>query len=140
MSRPRIVIDTNVLISAAIQPRGHPAQLLELVAARAVELCVSKEVLDEYRDVFGRAKFAGLDPNRVARLLAMIAEEATLVKPANRLAESPDESDNRFYECAAAAEADYIVTGNARHFDKPYKTTRIVTVRHVLNLLASGEK
>ena len=114
--------------------------MLELVAARAVELCVSKEVLDEYHNVFGRAKFAGLDPNRVARLLAMIAEEATLVKPANRLAESPDESDNRFYECAAAAEADYIVTGNARHFDKPYKTTRIVTVRHVLNLLASGEK
>jgi putative PIN family toxin of toxin-antitoxin system len=61
MSCPRIVIDTNVLISAAIQPRGLPAQLLELVAGRAVELCVSEEVLAEYSEVFARAKFAGLD-------------------------------------------------------------------------------
>jgi putative PIN family toxin of toxin-antitoxin system len=116
MSRTRIVIDTNVIVSAAIQPRGLPARLLEFVAGRAVELCVSEEVLAEYSKVFGRAKFAGLDPHRVARLLAVIAEEATLVRPTNRLAESPDESDNRFYECAAAADADYIVTGNARQF------------------------
>jgi len=136
MSRPRIVIDTNVLISAAIQPGGLPARLLEFVAERAVELCISKEVLAEYSEVFGRAKFAGLDRRRVARLLAVIAGEATLVRPAHRLAESPDESDNRFYECAAAAEADYIVTGNARHFNKPYRTTKIVTVRQFLTLLA----
>jgi putative PIN family toxin of toxin-antitoxin system len=140
MNRPRIVIDTNVLISAAIQPRGLPAQLLELVAGHTVELCVSEEVLAEYSEVFRRAKFAGLDPQRVARLLTVIAEEATLVRPANRLAESPDESDNRFYECAAAAKADYIVTGNARHFNKPYKKTKIVTARHLLTLLAAGEK
>jgi putative PIN family toxin of toxin-antitoxin system len=134
MSRPRIVIDTNVLISAAIQPNGLPAQVLELVARRAVELCVSEEVLAEYREVFGRAKFAGLDPHRVGSLLAAIGEEATLVKPAHRLAESPDESDNRIYECAAAAEADYIVTGNARHFKRPYGPTRIVTARQLLAL------
>ena len=51
MSRPRIVIDTNVLISAAIQPCGLPAQLLELVAGRTVELCVSEEALAEYSKV-----------------------------------------------------------------------------------------
>jgi putative PIN family toxin of toxin-antitoxin system len=136
MSRPRIVIDTNVLISAAIQPGGPPAQVLELVAARVVEMCVSEEVLAEYSEVFGRAKFAGLDRHRVASLLAAIAEEAILVRPASRLAESPDESDNRFYECAAAAEADYIVTGNTKHFAKPYRTTKIVTARQILGLLA----
>jgi len=52
MSRPRIVIDTNVLISAAIQPGGLPARLLEFVAERAVELCISKEVLAEYSEFF----------------------------------------------------------------------------------------
>jgi predicted nucleic acid-binding protein len=41
MSRPRIVLDTNVLISAALQPRGLPAKLLELIACQGVELCVS---------------------------------------------------------------------------------------------------
>jgi predicted nucleic acid-binding protein len=52
-------------------------------------------------------------------MLAVIAEEATLVTPTDRLTESPDEADDRVYECAAVAEADYIVTGNARHFKKP---------------------
>jgi putative PIN family toxin of toxin-antitoxin system len=140
MSRPRIVIDTNVLISAAIQPGGPPAQVLELVATRVVEMCVSEEVLAEYSEVFSRAKFAALDPDRVASLLVAIAEEATLVTPANRLVESPDESDNRFYECAAAAGAEYIVTGNARHFTKPYRATKIVTARQLLALLASGKE
>jgi putative PIN family toxin of toxin-antitoxin system len=136
MSRPRIVLDTNVLISAAIQPRGLPAQVLELIASRAVELCISEELLDEYREVFGRAKFAGLDLHPVTRLLTLVADEATLVTPPNRLTESPDESGNRFYECAAAAEADYIVTGNIKHSKKPYKTTKAVTARQFLALLA----
>lgn len=139
MSRPRIVIDTNVLVSAALQSRGLPARLLELVAAGAAELCISEEVLEEYREVLGRAKFTGLDPRHVARLLTAIAGEALLVRPASRLAESPDESDNRFYECAAAAKADYIVTGNARHFKTPYGTAKIVTVRQLLTLLAPRE-
>src|ERR1035437_4405566 len=97
---------------------------------------ISEELLDEYREVFVRAKFAGLDLHLVTRLLTLVADEATLVTPANRLTESPDESDNRFYECAAAAEADYIVTGNIKHFKKPYKTTKIVTARQFLALLA----
>jgi putative PIN family toxin of toxin-antitoxin system len=136
MNRPRIVLDTNVLISAAIQPCSLPAQVLELIASRAVELCISEELFAEYSEVFGRAKFAGLAPHLVTRLLTLVADEATLVTPANRLTQSPDESDNRFYECVAASEADYIVTGNIRHFKKPYKTTKIVTARQLLALLA----
>lgn len=137
MIRPRIVLDTNVLISAALQPRGLPAQVLELIAYGAVELCASSEILDEYRDVFARPKFAGLDPKRVARLLTLVTEAATMVTPTNRMAESPDDSDNRFYECADAAEADFIVTGNAKHFSKPYKATRIVTARQLVGLLGA---
>jgi putative PIN family toxin of toxin-antitoxin system len=53
MTRPRIILDTNIVISAALQPAGLPAQLLELVAYRAVELCVSEELLTEYREVLG---------------------------------------------------------------------------------------
>lgn len=106
MIRPRIILDTNI-ISAAIQPSGLPAQLLELVAYRAVELCVSTELLTEYREVIACPKFAGLDPRRVALLLELIAGEATLVKPANVPNFSKDETDNRFYECAEADGADF---------------------------------
>ena len=96
MSRLRIIIDTNVLVSAAIQPAGLPAQVLELVAYRAFELCVSPEVLAEYREVFSRPKFAGLEPQRVSRLLTLIAAEATVVTPTERLSVSRHESDTAF--------------------------------------------
>jgi uncharacterized protein len=44
------------------------------------------------------------------------------------------ESDNRVYECAATAGADYIVTGNAKHFQREYRSTRIVTPREFIEL------
>lgn len=138
MSRPRIVIDTNLLISAAIRPTGQPARLLELVAYRAVEMFISEEVLAEYREVFSRPKFSHLSPQRVALLLTLIAREATVVKPTERLAVSQDEPDNRFYECAAAAQADYLITGNIRHFKTSLKGTRVVTVRQFLETTAGS--
>ena len=140
MTRPRIILDTNIVISAALQPAGLPAQLLELVAYRAVELCVSEELLAEYREVIARPKFAGIDPQRIARLLELIADEATLVRPTIVLKISKDETDNRFYECAEAAGADYLVTGNIKHFPKDHKTTRIVTARQMLELLIKKNK
>lgn len=136
MSRPRVVIDTNVLISAALKPASQQALIIQLVAFRAIEMCVSDDVLVEYREVFSRPKFVDLDRTAVSRLLAIIEAEATLVIPTERLSVSEHASDNRFYECAAAAAADYIVTGNARHFKKPYKETRILTSRQLLDLIA----
>jgi uncharacterized protein len=137
MSRPRIVIDTNVLISAALKPSGLEAQIVDLVARRAVELCISTEVFAEYCGVLSRPKFAKLGSEAVSRLLSLVASEATVVSPTARLNVSPDEDDNRFYECADAAHADYIVTGNLKHFPTSYKTASIVSARQLIGLLAS---
>ena len=71
MSRPRIVIDTNVLISAAIKPAGLQAQVMALVAFRAVELFISEPVMAEYWEVFSRPRFSKLDQKDVSRLLDM---------------------------------------------------------------------
>jgi predicted nucleic acid-binding protein len=77
--------------------------LIELIAYRVFELCVSAEMLAEYREVFSRPKFTRLDPQRVSRLLALITREASMITPTERLSISLHESDNRIYECAAAA-------------------------------------
>jgi uncharacterized protein len=122
MKRLRIVIDTNVLISAAVRPQGRQAPVINLVA------------------FFSRPKFARLPSAEVAALLALIESEATMVTPTTRLEISKHDSDNRFYECADAAQADYIVTGNARHFTKPYKNTRTVNGRELLELMAARQE
>ena len=140
MNRLRIVIDTNVLISAAVKPLGRQALVINLVAFRAVELFVSEAVLAEYREVFSRPKFARLPATDVATLLALIEAEATMVTPTTRLEISKHDSDNRFYECADAAQADYIVTGNIRHFTKPYKNTQIISGRELLELMVAGQE
>lgn len=70
----------------------------------------------------------------------LAVEEAVLVTPTGTVTESPDEPDNRFLECAEAAKADYLVTGNARRFPQTHKGTVIVTGRRFLNILAEWEK
>lgn len=134
MNRPRIVLDTNVLVSAALKPVSQPALAISLIAFRAVELCVSAEVLAEYREVFSRPKLHHLVKEEVSYMLALIEREALMVMPTERLTISKHDSDNRFYECADAGRADFIVTGNFKHFTQPYKTTRIITIRELLEM------
>jgi putative PIN family toxin of toxin-antitoxin system len=125
---PRVVIDTNIVVSAAITRRGAPAAVLDLVAAHRVTLCVSRPILAEYEGVLLRPKLR-LDPERVRWLLDLARLEGVLITPTQTLKESPDEADNRFLECAAAAGARYLVTGNIKDFPPAFRSTRILTPR-----------
>jgi putative PIN family toxin of toxin-antitoxin system len=136
MTRPRIVLDTNVVVSAALQPSGLEAFVIELVATRQLHVCASNEIIEEYRDVFSRPKFSKLDGRHVSHLLALLIQEATIVYPTAEIAESPDPSDNRFLECSETAEADFLVTGNKRHFPQRWKGSLIVNVRELLKALS----
>jgi putative PIN family toxin of toxin-antitoxin system len=131
---PRVVIDTNILVSAAIADHGAPAAVLDLVAAHAATLCVSPPILAEYEGVMLRPKLR-LDPLRVRWLLDLARQEGVLITPAHVLKESPDEADNRFLECAEMTAADFLVTGNIKHFPRWFKTTRIVTPQQFVALL-----
>jgi predicted nucleic acid-binding protein len=53
---------------------------------------------------------------------------------------SPHESDNRILECAEAARADYLVTGNTKHFPDRHKTTMIVSGRQFLDIMISSDR
>ena len=53
--------------------------------------------------------------------------------------EALDPDDNRFLECSEAAHAEFLITGNLKHYPKEYKNTRIVNARQFLEALA-GEK
>lgn len=130
----KIVVDTNVLVSALLKTRGAEAGVLDLVAKEKAQWCVSRAVLAEYGEVLRRPKFARIPRAYVDALLALAAR-AALVTPKTMVTVSPHEPDNRFLECAEAAAADYLVTGNRRHFPRRYKATEVVTPRQFLEIV-----
>ena len=70
------------------------------------------------------------------QLLQLIKNRGNLVIPSRRLEVSGDPDDNRFLECADAARADYLVTGNLRYFPRFWKKTKIITPREFIGLVA----
>jgi putative PIN family toxin of toxin-antitoxin system len=135
----RVVIDTSVLVSAVISPAGPNAELFDFIVTRQLRPYLTDAVLEEYERVFQYDRLQHLDKRRIARLRTMLERVGVKVKPSGRLKVSGHEDDNRIYECAAAAKADYIVTENTRHFKKPYKFTKVITPRRLLSLLHAGE-
>src|ERR1051326_5284669 len=135
----RVVLDTSVLVSAVISPVGPNAQVFGLITERKLRLCLTDDVLSEYYRVFEYERLQHLDRRRIARLRGLLERASLKVKPRGKLKISGHEEDNRIYECALAAKADYIVTENTRHFKKPYKLTKIVTARQLLKLLGADQ-
>ena len=131
----RIVIDTNIVVSGLMFEHGNEARLLGLLEARSVIPCVTPEILSEYEKVLARPKLR-IDAHTRSAILNYFHANAILVTPVYTLAISPDESDNRFIECAEAASADFLITGNKRHFPASHGKTKIVNAREFLDAFA----
>ena len=101
--------------------------------AGAIDLYVSELILGEYKELLQRKSYP-MDSRRAALLLKKLRDASTLVKPAIKLSETTDPDDNIFLECAQAAKAEYLVTGNLRHFPTRWKYTRIVLLRQFIEL------
>jgi putative PIN family toxin of toxin-antitoxin system len=128
---PRVVLDTNVVVSALLKPDSLEDQVLRLGLAGRLQLCLSAATLAEYALVLPRPKFK-LQPNEVKQVLARLRAASTVFSPVRTIHVSKDDPDNRFLECAEAAGAMYLVTGNTKHFPKQYKGTQVVTARRLL--------
>ena len=130
----RLVIDTNIVVSAALKPDGLQRTVFLLAITRPARLYVSHGILAEYQDVLSRPE---LEIRKALRqqLLDLIRKRAHLVNPARTVRIADDPEDNKFIECADAARADYLVTGNVRHFPRFWKNTKVVTSREFLSLV-----
>ena len=129
----RVVLDTNVIISALLTPAGTSAAIVGLAAAEAVILCLSAAVFAEYEEVLARFRL-GDEGDIASAALEGIRRNAVWVKVSGKLTVCSDPDDDIFLECAVAAKADYLVTGNLRHFPRLFEGTRIVTPREFLNI------
>jgi putative PIN family toxin of toxin-antitoxin system len=105
-----VVLDTNVYISALTRG-GLPLDIFLAVIRGEFKLFISSSILEEVEGVLVQ-KFRWA-PDRVKHALATVRGDAQLVSPKERLAViKADDDDNRILECAVAAEAQVIVTGD----------------------------
>jgi len=135
----RVVLDTNIVVSALLQPLGPSARILVLVLSDAIQLCVTGTIYAEYEEVLRRPRFR-LDENVIAAALEAIRLKGLWVKSPPTIRVCPDPDDDIFVECAAAAEADYVVTGNVKHFPSAWGKTRVVTPRQFVDAEFSEEQ
>jgi len=112
--RPRVVLDTNVLVSALMTPGGKPALVVDLACGPALTPCFDVRILQEYREVLGRGGFP-FSPDEAAGLLRDLRRRGLTVLTTPSTNPLPDETDRPFLDVALAADA-WLITGNLRHF------------------------
>ena len=108
----RVVVDTNVFISSFFG--GNPRKIIDLWKSGDITLCLSRPIVDEYIEVLRRL---GLQNEKeLEELLSLFAHGFHLVYTANTpklhlVEEDPD--DDKFFECAVALKARFIITGDS---------------------------
>lgn len=107
----RVVIDTNVLISAILRDKDPETVILYVASQPDFEWIVSPEIVAEYKDVLSRKKF-GLPEPLQAQWFQVIDDLTTLLAEKIELDFPRDQKDAKFLACAISGEANYLITGD----------------------------
>lgn len=136
----RMVLDTNVLVSALINPGGRPDQLLQRWEADEFTLVTSTQQLDELERVFAYPKLQRfIRPEQAIRLVASLRSSATFAVELPSVGASSDASDNVILATAIAGNVSHLVTGDKGDL-LPLKVVdrvAIITIATALELLDS---
>jgi putative PIN family toxin of toxin-antitoxin system len=140
----RAVLDTNVIISAALIQGGNEDQIPRAWERGAFELVLSPQILDEMaRALFYERlrKFRWMSEEEILTLLQSLAGESLLVSGKVSVRASRDPEDDKFLAAAVEALADYVVSGDKDLLDlKAYKGARIITPAQFLTMLRRKRK
>jgi len=128
MTSSRFVLDTNVLVSAALFRQSKPAQVFRTVLDSG-NVLVSVETLEELRNVLNRKKFdryISLEDKR--DFLAVLVRRSSLIEPTLRITACRDPKDNQILELAVSGQADFVITGdNDLLVLNPFQNIQILT-------------
>jgi putative PIN family toxin of toxin-antitoxin system len=135
----RVVLDTNIIVSALISNAGKPATIVDAWLDGKFTLLTCAVHLDELRATLHKPRVAALmKPHTAGRLVNQVRKLAEDIAPLPHVERSPDPTDDFLLAMSEAGRADYLVTGDksgllalGRH-----KTTRIVSAREFAEMLA----
>ena len=136
----RAVLDTVVFVRALINPKGRWGRLLFELSDRYV-IILSPDMIKEILSVLYRPALrerfpAMAEPAELERVLSLL-EQAEVVEPDQQLAVCRDPSDNKFFECAVAGGADYIVSEDRDILDVgEYECIKTVSAEGFMALLS----
>ncbi len=135
----RVVIDTNVLISAAIKPKSRLGLLIRYLHQARYMLVYSPEMLDELDEVFSRPKIRqkyNLNDEAIDTVIGVIVARGENVIPTNDIAICRDPDDNLFLSLALDGQADTIVSGDGDLLSlNPFRGIPIIKPAEFLNIL-----
>ena len=131
----KVVIDTNVAVSALLSPCGNSAQIIDKIFDEDLKPFYCDKILAEYSMVLARPRFR-FSVEDQANVIEGIKKYGVVVEPSPCDIPFPDESDRVFYEVAKSADA-YLVTGNAKHYlPEPF----IINPAECIDLLNKSKK
>ncbi len=133
----RVVIDTNVFVSSFFNPKGNPKRVIDLWKNRKITICITEEILEEYVEVLARLGLS-YEPE-LEELLKLFKKKNNIVyiSPTPKFSLIKDDpSDNKFIECAAAAQAQYIISGDKHLLNlKAFRNIAAISPSEFLNTL-----
>lgn len=111
----KIVLDTNVLVSGLLTPFGPSGEIVRMISAGVLILCIDARVLAEYAEVLYRPKFK-FNKDQVDTLISFIRYGSQSVSTWPLKTSLPDPDDEPFLEAAIAGKVKALITGNMAHF------------------------
>jgi uncharacterized protein len=137
----RVVLDTNIIVSAIIAPAGKPAAIIDAWLDGKFTLLTCAAHVDELRATLQKLRVAELvKPHKAGRLVNQIKRFAEDINPLPIVESSPDPTDDFLLALSEAGNADYLVTGDKSGLlvlDR-HKATRIVSAREFAALFNLG--
>ena len=135
----KIVLDTNVIVSGLLSPFSPCGEIVRMVSAGKLQLCLDARLLSEYSAVLHRPRF-NFDAELVSALLDHVAHSGFLVAGSPLTLSLPDSDDAPFLEVALAGRAEHLVTGNIRHFPSQLRGgMSVLTPKDFIKQYTGGE-
>jgi hypothetical protein len=138
---PKVVLDTNIVVSAAISEDGNPAKIFEMLLLEEITNHTTDDIIAEIKNVMSRPKIAQrlsmVEISFIISNFERFSRKITANEKIDLVKEDPD--DNKFLECAVAASADYIISGDEHLLKiREFRGTKMLSPAEFIEMLKNN--